>query len=276
MTETPTDFATLKTQLLVLWEHIAGLPESDHPALSSIHKWSTELKTQIMALPDVPDSFAWLVSGSVVTLLDWTRPLLDILQVMAHLVSEPEIEPLALTSAQKTHLVSAATATRQLDNTIVTLWHQLRSNQAAYEASEAKSVLLHRDLPPLWVVLCYATRFNELVFKPPIFDLPEQSAVAIDLSTLRHILQSVMIILGGRAGQKHHLILSVHCTAQGAALQFTVQGLHMMPERWERLLVLGHFPEHYATLREMGGSIEPLTWDEGQGQGVIVRLPWAR
>jgi hypothetical protein len=32
----------------------------------------------------------------------------------------------------------------------------------------------------------------------------------------------------------------------------------------------------YEYLRELGGDIEPLAWDEGQGQGVIVRLPWAK
>jgi hypothetical protein len=29
-------------------------------------------------------------------------------------------------------------------------------------------------------------------------------------------------------------------------------------------------------LYELGGSVEPLTWDEGDGQGIILRLPWAK
>jgi hypothetical protein len=50
----------------------------------------------------------------------------------------------------------------------------------------------------------------------------------------------------------------------------------MTPALWERYQTTLQHRSSLEHLRELGGSIEPLTWDEGQGQGVIVRLPWAK
>jgi hypothetical protein len=51
--------------------------------------------------------------------------------------------------------------------------------------------------------------------------------------------------------------------------------LCMTSALWETVLSTLRSTDGFEHLRELGGSIEPLTWEEGQGQGVIVRLPWA-
>jgi hypothetical protein len=70
------------------------------------------------------------------------------------------------------------------------------------------------------------------------------------------------------------VIMSFHEDANFAYLHLTAPVL-MTPILWGDLLRSSrHYDYEY--LREIGGDIEPLTWDEGYGQGVIVRLPWAK
>jgi len=57
-------------------------------------------------------------------------------------------------------------------------------------------------------------------------------------------------------------------------LALTRGNLHMRPEFWDTMLP--RLPQdHLEYLRAMGGEIAPLTWDEGAGEGVVLRLPWA-
>jgi hypothetical protein len=49
----------------------------------------------------------------------------------------------------------------------------------------------------------------------------------------------------------------------------------MTPTLWEALIQNLYSVGDLEYLREIGGSVEPLIWDEKQGEGVIVRLPWA-
>jgi hypothetical protein len=72
------------------------------------------------------------------------------------------------------------------------------------------------------------------------------------------------------------LLVIPHRTAADFEIHITHHTLRMTPDFWERVVAPLHFSDHLERLRELGGDIEPLTWDEGQGQGVIVRLPWAR
>jgi hypothetical protein len=69
--------------------------------------------------------------------------------------------------------------------------------------------------------------------------------------------------------------ISFRQTSSWFQMALTCDGLHLRPDLWESLLD----PDRtnvFEIVYEMGGQIEPLTWDEGQGEGVIVRLPWAR
>jgi hypothetical protein len=66
--------------------------------------------------------------------------------------------------------------------------------------------------------------------------------------------------------------------ATHSALRLTIPQFLMSTQRWETFQerVRQSDLDSQEWLRELGGNIEPLTWDEGYGQGVIVRLPWAK
>ena len=49
----------------------------------------------------------------------------------------------------------------------------------------------------------------------------------------------------------------------------------MRPILWDQIMTQLVRRDVIEYLREIGGNIQPLTWDEGQGQGVIVQLSWA-
>lgn len=59
-------------------------------------------------------------------------------------------------------------------------------------------------------------------------------------------------------------------------IRVTHPSLLMTPALWQTYCTSLQHRDSMEHLRELGGHIEPLTWDEGQGQGVIVRLPWAK
>ena len=58
-------------------------------------------------------------------------------------------------------------------------------------------------------------------------------------------------------------------------VQITMRHILVSPFQWEHFLNAFKECATYEHLRELGGDIEPLAWDEGYGQGIIVRLPWA-
>jgi hypothetical protein len=67
-----------------------------------------------------------------------------------------------------------------------------------------------------------------------------------------------------------------HWTPQFFELRLSIPE-RLMPVRWETLMdsLSWQWTNDVEALRELGGDITPLTWDEGHGEGVIVRLPWA-
>jgi hypothetical protein len=80
---------------------------------------------------------------------------------------------------------------------------------------------------------------------------------------------------GDEAIEKRPMML-MHLTVSGtpdaALFCFTVTDYRVLPQIWTQW----QQNSWYKALRELGGTIEPLTWDEGYGQRMIVRLPWAK
>jgi hypothetical protein len=71
------------------------------------------------------------------------------------------------------------------------------------------------------------------------------------------------------------LRITFKADAHHAIVYLTIVDFRLMPPEWESFVhQLSEYP-CYEHLYELDGGIEPLTWDEGYGQGVIVRLPWA-
>jgi hypothetical protein len=68
--------------------------------------------------------------------------------------------------------------------------------------------------------------------------------------------------------------ISVKRTAAFFEIALTQPDLHLRPDTWARLIERGGY-DNLEFLHELMGHVEPLTWDEGWGEGVIVRLPWA-
>lgn len=72
----------------------------------------------------------------------------------------------------------------------------------------------------------------------------------------------------------------VHITpcaeTQGLALKITKGDIQMTPIRWNDLINPRWREGYYEPLYELGGSLMPLTYDEGYGQGIVLRLPWAK
>jgi hypothetical protein len=64
-------------------------------------------------------------------------------------------------------------------------------------------------------------------------------------------------------------------TASFFEMALTVQDLRLRPDTWQAMLDQIYAP-CVEMLYEIGGQIEPLTWTDGQGEGVNVRLPWAK
>jgi len=69
--------------------------------------------------------------------------------------------------------------------------------------------------------------------------------------------------------------LSYRFTASFFEISITLPSLRLRPGIWNEILNSLHMPLCLEILRELGGTLEPLTWNTGQGEGVIVRLPWA-
>jgi hypothetical protein len=126
----------------------------------------------------------------------------------------------------------------------------------------------------LWSTLAY-NRHCEFVALLPR-PLPHLPAILYKPSVTFHFLYEVSLEFSRSDGEEEpprgHVYMQLRQTERGAEFCLTMQEYRFPPQTWERW----QQDATYEQLRELGGSIEPLTWDEGYGQGVIVRLPWAK
>jgi hypothetical protein len=90
---------------------------------------------------------------------------------------------------------------------------------------------------------------------------------------LRHAMLHISISQNSNLGQ---VLFAVHSEANFVRLSMTNPDYAIPMTDWELLMAYIGGEENYEHLRELGGSVEPLTWDQGFGQGIIVRLPWAK
>jgi hypothetical protein len=90
---------------------------------------------------------------------------------------------------------------------------------------------------------------------------------------LCRLIRTLSRIMNGR-----RVIICPERTATHFVMKLTIRELHLTPALWERVIEALKAADNDANLEllyEMGGDLDPLTWDEGWGEGVIVRLPWA-
>jgi hypothetical protein len=119
--------------------------------------------------------------------------------------------------------------------------------------------------------LCFLN-YPEYVNQPySAFQLTEWPLVQYDFHFTGMIQHSLIAQLFHNH-QLERVNLSVKRTSTFFEIAVTHPSLHLRPDIWERLMVFD--PNKLENLRSIGGTLEPLTWNEGQGEGVIVKLPW--
>jgi hypothetical protein len=128
-------------------------------------------------------------------------------------------------------------------------------------------------LAPVWSIARYILRdrpFNLSLLIPsdlaPIYYSPLYTT---------SLLERFFRLVGEQQNLSGVVSASLKGEPEFCAFSLGVQGLCMTPALWEQAQQSFYYGDEVERLRELGGSIEPLVWDEGQGQGVIVRLPWA-
>lgn len=96
-----------------------------------------------------------------------------------------------------------------------------------------------------------------------------------ELKSLFYTLVTTLTWLVRREERREMLRITFKAEEHQAVVHITLRHLLVTAQEWERFT--NRFQQYacYEHLRELRGTIEPLTWDEGHGQGVIVRLPWA-
>jgi hypothetical protein len=130
---------------------------------------------------------------------------------------------------------------------------------------------------PLAVVTVMLTLMSPQVAKspPPTIECSRWPPVAYHPVYTQHLLCLVISALYRTLWQR--VVIALAHTSTHFEIKLTVPGLHLTPALWQGLvdaLKAAHNAADLEFLYEIGGEIDPLVWHEGQGEGVIVRLPW--
>jgi hypothetical protein len=127
---------------------------------------------------------------------------------------------------------------------------------------------------PIWSIAKYLLRDISprfaITFQP---DLP---LMCYDMLYTTSLLENFFRVISREQSQSGVVTVVLKREEVFCALSIHVQDLRMTPQLWEQTQQSFYYGDEIERLHELGGSIEPLTWDEGQGQGVILRLPWAK
>jgi hypothetical protein len=127
---------------------------------------------------------------------------------------------------------------------------------------------------PLWSITNYLLRDISPRFVITI--QPDLPLVCYDRVYTTSLLIHFFEILSRVPDLSGIIYVDSRAEAEFCALSIRVQHLRMTPQLWQQTQQSFYYGDEIERLQELGGSIEPLTWDEGHGQGVIIRLPWAK
>jgi hypothetical protein len=134
---------------------------------------------------------------------------------------------------------------------------------------------LPHQCPPSVIVnnLCLGAYAREIEQLPTSFHMQDWPAVVYHpfIHTVLHDLAARLWRIH-RAAPVH---VSLQQTPDFFEIALLVASLHFRPEMWDGMMDQRQ-TDHLETVRSIGCEIEPLTWNEGQGEGVIVRLPWTK
>jgi hypothetical protein len=113
------------------------------------------------------------------------------------------------------------------------------------------------SVPPSWMIL-YEPRELKALFYDLVAIFP-----ALCANSRKHLWRGTLNITF--QAEEHYV--AVHLAL--------CNGL-VTSHAWDKFFNEFRAQPCYEYLRELGGHIEPLTWSEEEGQGIIVRLPWAK
>jgi hypothetical protein len=111
-------------------------------------------------------------------------------------------------------------------------------------------------VPSSWMVL-YEPRELKAFFYDLVAIFP-----ALCASSKKHLWRGTLNITF--KAEEHHV-----------AIHLALRNGLVTSHAWDKFFNELRGQPCYEYLRELGGYIEPLAWNEGEGQGVTVRLPWA-
>lgn len=156
---------------------------------------------------------------------------------------------------------------------MVTYNHSPRQNTYNDSINERKSVSLASLLLTLSLISPYLGRIRihgiNAQNKHRLLDYYPHATTQL----LRHAMFHVSISQNSSLGQ---LLFAVHSEENFVRLSITNPDYAIPMTDWELLMFYIGGEKNYEHLRELGGRVEPLTWGQGFGQGIILRLPWAR
>jgi hypothetical protein len=138
--------------------------------------------------------------------------------------------------------------------------------------SKAQSLPAYTVLRVLWPIIY--PQFLDRALSLSAFEIQSWPMVLYHPYHTLELFYSIVINLDQ---SNRDLLVTLYKTASSFKICVTHPRLRMTPTLWNNFLAeISPNNNELEYFRELGGNIEPLTWDEGQGQGVIVRLPWVK
>lgn len=133
---------------------------------------------------------------------------------------------------------------------------------------------LPHTCPPSVIVheLCLCSYARDLRQLPSAFQMQDWPAVRYH-PRLHDLLHDLVARLW-RTRRHSFVHVAVRQTPTFFEIALTMKDLAFRPEMWGAIMYRHDFHQ-LEILRSIGCEIEPLTWDRGQGEGLVVRLPWA-
>jgi len=175
----------------------------------------------------------------------------------------------ALTPAQKARTHHALHYMNQIIETFSAIHSQGHEFYSSESAASPVMLPARQALSHLWSILRYYLHPLNI---PTVPNLP---AIVYHRWHTPALFEEITRILAREpfvTGEPSAFRFDVDPTEDGLLIKIRAQGVLMLPWLWDQ--IRHRFSED--RLCDFGGRVEPLAWDKGYGQGVIIRLPWAK
>lgn len=233
------------------------------PYSTTLYHWGQTLSGNLRILTWIP--WSYLNHDARASLTNLTG-YLDLLLQKFH--SDREDSAVPLHPDVEALLQDSFLKSQRISNNI----HNMRLFTLQRREETQTHVPAHVIAHALWSALALNRRFERVTLLPR--PLPQMPSIVYSPALILHLLYEVSFEFRPDNAEtpQGHEVLFLRQADEGAEFCVTMHEYRLLPEIWNRWWQ----GKRYELLRELGGSIEPLTWDEGDGQGVIVRLPWAK